>query len=950
MFQARVGLCNRAGLAGLALALLLCVFTSQAYAQDDYYPKLQKAAIDEANAGQYASSLEKAYEVYGAFPGEIYAHIIVAFDLINLGRHKEANGYINSAFAIDATNFSTYFNAAYYYAIEGDVPKAKQYLTESIKLYRETYNLKEILDEIRKVGSNMNKAVVFNQLADWYEQQLKVVKEKYPSLQDAFDEASKDPSKIRQVADSYAAKYTALKWPEMAVAVYGYACVWLRELGRPSEAVDAGEAGFNYLVKNGYGQNPYLASQMLYQLLNTYSYLGNDEKVVDYADEVVSLSDKLPLHVYDVRALILASSAYGRLNKKTEERNLARLAYKLAEKSVNRFDAVQAANRLCGAYNYKIDDTDVNDAIYYGEQALQLGMKYHFEDLLGSIEGNLGLAYYKLGTYEAQSKTIRMYGSLIAIYKQKEMWDDASLALNNVGAMMFNGKGYKEAAEYFEESIALAEKGMTTMSARDKLTFYQSQISAYQFLTACYAYLDNPQKVYEAIEGSRSRVLTERLAKGKDVKAGSLTDLQNLLQADEAAIYYSLFSGQQVIILVVTKKYSKVVVHTDDTFIGNIKDKYLERLAKEHGERRGQEDAVDRETRVAMADFTKVTELTRKFFEKPGIADDILKEYLQGYYRFLILPVLNRLGGVKNLLISPDDVLNYIPFEALTMHDGKYLIEKYGVRYLNSTGALRLIQERQYPNGRKPLIAMGGAIYEPNLAVAPQIQTQHDLNALTTEVAENIGKGTSQRRAYAALFGNQAMNPLPGTLDEVKSISKSVPSADVFSGRDFTENRLKAMSKSGALKQYKVLHLATHGFVVEEIPDLSGVAMSVFSNEEGGEDGFLNVNEIASLDLNADLTVLSACQTALGKIYSGEGVTGLTQSLLVAGSNAALVSLWPVNDTSTSLFMSDLYKEAQKGKPYWQIVSELKRKFIKGDYGDEFKHPNFWAPFVYFGR
>jgi CHAT domain-containing protein len=944
----RVGLCSRAGLAGLALSLI----SFFAFAQDDYYPKLEQEALELANKGDYAVSLEKSIELASAYADNLNGHLITAFDLINLGRHKEALGYINVAFALDPTNFSAYFNAAYYAAIDGDLPKAKEFLIESLKLYPEGYAMKEITDEMRKVGANNNKAVVFNQLADWYQQQFNITKERYPTLIGAINEFRKDPSKSRQVADEYAARYTKLKWPEMALAVYTYACIWLRDTGQPSDGLDAAEAGYNYYVKNGFGSNPLQATSLVNQMMETYSMLGNDEKIIDYLDEILVLSAKLPIHVHDVNAMILASTSYGRLGKPAECRNLASMAFDLAEKSGNRHGAAAAANALCMAYNNVIYDTDVKNSIYFGEEALKLGMQYKFEMLVGSIISNLALGYHKLNTVEGQTKCIQLYGSLARIYKEKKLWDQAALTINNVGALMYQAKGYQYAAEYFEESIELSNRSMGVMSAEDKLTFYQSQISANEFLVACYAHLDKPEKAYEAMESSRSRVLTERLAKGKDVKSGSIADLQGILQPDEAAIFYSLFSAHEVIILVVTKKYSKVLFHTDDTFIGNIKDKYLDRMNKEHGERAGQDrsEPVSRDNRVVMEDFQKVTQLTRKFFEKPGLADDILKEYLQGYYRFLILPVLNRLGGIKSLLISPDDVLNYIPFEALQMHNGKYLVENYNVRYMNSTGAFRLISDRQYAAGRKPLMAMGGAIYEPNMAVAPVIKTQHDLNALAAEVEVNKKAGTSQRRAYAALFGNNAMNALPGTLAEVNSISQNVPGSQVFTGRDFTENRLKSMSKGGTLPQFQVLHLATHGFVVEEIPDLSGIAMSVFTKEEDGEDGFLNVNEIAGLNLNAELTVLSACQTALGKIYSGEGVTGLTQSLLIAGSNAALVSLWPVNDTSTSYFMADLYKESQKGKNYAQVVTELKRKFIKGEYGEEFKHPNVWAPFVYFGK
>jgi len=200
-------------------------------------------------------------------------------------------------------------------------------------------------------------------------------------------------------------------------------------------------------------------------------------------------------------------------------------------------------------------------------------------------------------------------------------------------------------------------------------------------------------------------------------------------------------------------------------------------------------------------------------------------------------------------------------------------------------------------------------------------------------------------------LGIGTWNNLPGTLSEVRNIKSVVKKADIFTGRNVTERNIKEFSGNGKLSEYKVLHFATHGLVVPEMPELSAVVLSQFENEQGKEDGYLRMGEIAKLDIKADFVSLSACETGLGKIYGGEGVVGLTQSFLLAGANAVSVSLWQVADESTSQFMVSMYDRVQdKDISYADAMTEVKRRFISGDFGDKYKSPYFWAPFVYYGK
>ena len=127
----------------------------------------------------------------------------------------------------------------------------------------------------------------------------------------------------------------------------------------------------------------------------------------------------------------------------------------------------------------------------------------------------------------------------------------------------------------------------------------------------------------------------------------------------------------------------------------------------------------------------------------------------------------------------------------------------------------------------------------------------------------------------------------------------------------------------------------------------------MFSQPNGGdenEDTFLLAPEIAKLNLNADLIVLSACDTGVGKLYGGEGINGLNSSFFVAGSNATLLSLWPVDDAGTALTMQNLFKNVvQRNAKADAALNEIKRAFINGDFGERYKHPQFWAPFLYNG-
>ena len=257
---------------------------------------------------------------------------------------------------------------------------------------------------------------------------------------------------------------------------------------------------------------------------------------------------------------------------------------------------------------------------------------------------------------------------------------------------------------------------------------------------------------------------------------------------------------------------------------------------------------------------------------------------------------------------------------------------------------LTILQDRSYNNKEDRLLAFGGAEYETTTATQVSTDELDEIYNL-----RSVPEQYSVRDIYSSI-GYSSWNELSGSQEEIDEIGKYFPDKLLFTGSDANEAKLKHLSTSMDLLNYNYLHFATNGLAEPDLPELSAIVLAQNDKDDSQEDGYLTVSEISELNLKADLVVLSACETGVGKVYTGDGIVGLNQAFMIAGANGLVVSLWPVDDKSTSIFMNRFYYNISRDMPYHTAISETKRAFIDGIYGKVYKDPYYWAPFVYYGK
>jgi CHAT domain-containing protein/Tfp pilus assembly protein PilF len=317
-----------------------------------------------------------------------------------------------------------------------------------------------------------------------------------------------------------------------------------------------------------------------------------------------------------------------------------------------------------------------------------------------------------------------------------------------------------------------------------------------------------------------------------------------------------------------------------------------------------------------------------RFRQMLSTSDNRFRKPARELYDLLIKPAAARLQGKTRLLIVPDGALWELPFQVLQTPRNRYLIDDHTISYAPSLTVLReMIKAHRMKEARSlaapKLLAMGN----PALGDQPLARVEAASMAV-------------------------AFDPLPEAERQVRALARVYGPANsqIYVGPAASEEQFKSRAKD-----YDILHLATHGILDDRSPMYSHLLLAPTPGPTQ-EDGVLEARELMNLELRADLVVLSACETARGRVSRGEGMIGLTWALFVAGAPTTVVSQWKVRSDSTAQLMIEFHRRLRSDPAHPpgsarpnSVAEALRAAALKLKRDSRYQHPFYWAGFVVVG-
>jgi len=576
------------------------------------------------------------------------------------------------------------------------------------------------------------------------------------------------------------------------------------------------------------------------------------------------------------------------------------------------------------------------------------GLKYHNE---GKLYHNIGRVYLKQGNFP---KALENFKKALVLAERQGRVKKIMSSSRRIGDILYKTEKSAEAIRYYEKAIHHIESIRSVLESEEfRRSYFGAKLPAYVGMINALTKLGKEEKAFNYNERSRSRAFLDVLGSKVELsrtKSGLLGEERSL--QERIAILKARIAG-------VEEDDERAALRGELIEVETAYSAFLAKVRKQDKEQaslmtvepltlKEVQELLDPETTLIeyfvtrrgifiwVVDKDKMQFLRLRLHRKKlaklvrTLRDSIymigekekFNEVSTALYEILIEPVLPHING-KEVIIVPHNVLHYLPFHALLSTNGRYLIEDYPIYYLSSASLLKFTTEKRGASLGQKVLAFGN----PDLG-----DPRMDLK-------------------FAEL--------------EVQEIQKLYPQSTVLLNKEATEKKGKDLSP-----RYEILHFATHAQLKEDDPMSSALLLV----QGGGEDGRLEVKEVFGMNLNANLVVLSACETALGKLTSGDELVGLTRAFIYAGTPSVIASLWRVPDSSTAALMASFYKNL-KTMSKVEALRRAQLEFIRGNGGDLFvdrgsglmkrvktdgerissptvisaAHPFFWAPFILVG-
>ncbi len=323
-------------------------------------------------------------------------------------------------------------------------------------------------------------------------------------------------------------------------------------------------------------------------------------------------------------------------------------------------------------------------------------------------------------------------------------------------------------------------------------------------------------------------------------------------------------------------------------------------------------------------------------------------------YSSLLKPLQPLMQGKRHLVIAANGVLGQLPFSVLTTQAPKnnasnaWLIEQFAISHLPSANAwISLKRLEESPSGSQAMMAWGDPLFNPKLSSA-SVATANVRSVLTQRQESSFDLTATK----VDLVRYADVPPLPETRDEVLALAKTLNAdltQDVYLGKSATRESVLVANSDGKLRNKKVVVFATHGLLAGDLPHLDQPALALAATDKAGASPLLTLEDVLSLNLNADWVVLSACNTAGADGRVEEAMSGLARGFFYAGSRSLLVTHWSVESESAMLLTTLTFGNYQKD-PQINRADALRSAMLTVMKDKRFAHPAFWAPYALVGE